>query len=151
MTTTTPAAKRTEPSDAVIEKALSAIQGTSPETFPSTDRKISAKYARDHSFVIVRVERDMNYESGMINKTYPAKMSLVRIRSRAMRATTKLVRALTTLTTCETTKIFISRDLMIAPTHYSCEESRHTKPSPSLARRDAVIQCYVQKLRTQGE
>ena len=119
-------------------KALSAIQSARPEALSSTH---SNKYAKDQSFVIVGVGLDKNMDEvkAAIIKTYPAKMSLVRIRSRATQA--RLVRA---FTRCETTKtLLIDRGLMIGLTHHRCEESRQAQPSsPPPPRRDVLIQCY---------
>ena len=124
--TSTPAAKRPKPSDTLFMKALSAIQSVRPEALSST---YSKKYAKDHSFVIVGVglEKNLDEVKAAINKTYPAKMSVVRIRSRATQAPTRLVRA---FTRCQTTKtLLIDRGLMIGLTHNRCEESRQGKPS----------------------
>ena len=125
--TSTPAAKRPKPSDTLFMKALSAIQSARPEALSST---YSNKHAKDHSFVIVEVGLDKNLDEvgAAINKTYPAKISLVRIRSRATQAPTRLLRA---FTRCETTKtLLIDRGLMIGLTHHRCQESRQTQPSP---------------------
>ena len=143
--TTTPAAKSPKPSYTLFKKALSAIQSVGPESLASTQK---AKYASDHSSVIVRVELDKNLDEvkAAINKTYPAKMSLVRIQSLATQALTRLVRA---FTRCETTKtLLIDRGLMIRLTHRRCAESRQAQPSsPPSPRRDVAMQCY----RSQGE
>ena len=137
---TSPAPKRPKPSNTLFKKALSAIQSACPEALPSTQ---SAKYASDHSIVIVGVGLDKNLDEvkAAINKTYPAKISLVRIRSRATEAPTRLVRA---FTRCKTTKtLLIDRGLMIGLIHHRCEESRQTQPfSPPPPSRDVVIQCY---------
>ena len=89
----------------------------------------------------VELDKNLNEVKAAINKTYPAKMSLVRIRSRATQAPTRLVRA---FTRCETTKtLLIDRGLMIGRTHHRCEDSRQAQPSsPPPHRRDVVIQCY---------
>ena len=121
-------------------KTLSAIQSARPKTLSST---YSNKYAKDHSFEIVgvRLEKNLDDVKAAINKTYPAKMSLVRIKSRATQKPIRLVRA---LTRCETTKtLLIERGLIIGLTHHRCEESRQVQPSsPPPPRRDVVIQCY---------
>ena len=137
--TTTPAAKRPKLSDTLFKKDSSAIQSACQEALPSTQ---SAKYASDHSFVIVGVGLDKNLDKvkTAINKTYPAKMSPVRIWSRATQAPTVTVRA---FTRCETTKtLLIDRGLMMGLTHHRFEESRQAQPSSSPPRRDVVIQCY---------
>ena len=121
-------------------KALSGIQSTRPEALSSTH---SNKNAKDQSFVIVGVGLNTNLDEveAAISKTCPAKMSLVRIRSRATQAPTRLMRA---FTRCETTKTLpIDRGLMIGVTHHRCEESRQAQPySLPPPRRDVVIQCY---------
>ena len=137
--TSTPAAKRPKPSDTLFMKALSAIQSARPEALSST---YSNKYAKDHGFVIVgvRLDRKLDEVKAAINKTYPAKMSLVRIRSRATQAPTRLVRA---FPRCETTMtLLIDRGLMIRLTHHRCQESRQAQPSSPPPGRDVVIQCH---------
>ena len=132
--------KEAKPSDTLFKKALSAIQSACSKALPSTQ---SAKYASDHSFVIVGVGLDKNLDKvkAATNKTYPAKISLVRIRSQATQAPTRLLRA---FTRCETTKtLLIDRGLMIGLTHHRCEESRQAQTSsPPPHRRAVVIQCY---------
>ena len=121
-------------------KALTAIQSARPEVFSSTH---SYKYAKDQSFVIVGLDKNLDEVKAAINKTYQKKMSLVRIRSRATQAPTRQVRV---FTRCETTKtLLIDRGLMIGLTYHRCEESRQAQPSsppPPPPRRDVVIQCY---------
>ena len=130
----------------------SAIQTACPEAFSSTN---STKYSKDHSFVIVGVGLDKNLdEVKVINKTYPAKMNLVRIRSRATQAPTRLLRA---FTRCETrVTLLISRGLLIGLTHHRRVESIQAQPSPSFSSssfsssasssssstRRLLIQCY---------
>ena len=131
--TTTPAANKPKPSDTLFKKALSAIRSACPEALLSTN---SANYAKDHSFVTIGVGLDKNVDEvkAAINKTYPAKKSLVRIQSRATQVATQLVRA---FTRCKTTKtLLISLGLMIGLTHYRCEESRQAKPFSPLPRRE---------------
>ena len=137
--TTTTAAKRPNPSDPLFKKALSAIQSACPEALPSTD---GAKNAKDYSCVIVGVGLDKKLDEvkAAVNKTYPAKISLVHIRSRATQAPTRLVRS---FLKCETTKtLLISRGLMIGITPHRCEESKQAQSSSPLVKRDVMIQCY---------
>ena len=132
MQTTTPAAKRPTPSDSLFKKALSAIHSACPEALPSTD---SAKNAKNNSFVIVGVGLDKSLDEvkAAVNRIYPAKMSLVRIRSRATQAPTRQMRAFKRWETTKT--LLISRSLMIGLTHHRCEESRLAQTSsPPLPR-----------------
>ena len=89
----------------------------------------------------VGLDKNLDEVKAAINRIYPAKMSLVLIRSQASRAPTRLV---ITFTKSEKTKtLLISHGLMLGLTHHQCEESgQDQSSSPPLPRRDAVIQCY---------
>ena len=140
MQTATPTAKRPKPGDALFKKALCDIQSACPEALSSTD---SAKYAKDHSFVIVGEGLDKNLDEvkAAINKIILAEMSIELIRKRATQSPSRLMSA---STRCKTTKTLLSRHgLMIRLTNLWCEEPRQTQPFSALPPRlDVVIQCY---------